>query len=60
QYIKNDILLNNDKIKKVITKLFYENIYASETAQTIATYIQVADDLIATKEIFNNEEIIAT
>ncbi|CAG8775166.1 1838_t:CDS:1, partial [Racocetra persica] len=60
QYIENNILLDNNEIEKIITKLPYKNIYASEPAQTIAIYIQVVNDSIVTEEILNDEKIITT
>ncbi|CAG8666788.1 14370_t:CDS:2, partial [Racocetra fulgida] len=60
QYVESDTLLDNDEISEIITKLPDESLYAPETAQAVATYVQVVDEPIATEEIFNDEEIIAT
>ncbi|CAG8714417.1 17761_t:CDS:1, partial [Racocetra fulgida] len=60
QYIKNNVLLNNDEIEEIITKLPNESLYAPEMAKAVAIYIQVVDKPIATEEILNDEEIIAT
>ncbi|CAG8740952.1 32644_t:CDS:1, partial [Racocetra persica] len=59
QYIENDILLDNNEIKKVITKLSYKNMYIPKIAQAIAIYVQVVNDSIATEEILNDKKIIA-
>ncbi|CAG8770289.1 2623_t:CDS:1, partial [Racocetra fulgida] len=54
-----NILLENNEIEEIISKLPNESQYASETAHAVATYIEVVDESIATEEVLNDEEIIA-
>ncbi|CAG8633991.1 16833_t:CDS:2, partial [Cetraspora pellucida] len=56
---KSDILLENNKIKKIIAKLPDESLYAPETAQIITTYLQVIDESVVTEEILDDKEIIS-
>ncbi|KAF0506075.1 hypothetical protein F8M41_019196 [Gigaspora margarita] len=60
QHIESNILLENNKIEKIISKLPNESQYVPEIAYAIAMYLEVVDEPIATEEIFNDEEIIAT
>ncbi|KAF0488208.1 hypothetical protein F8M41_022409 [Gigaspora margarita] len=59
QHIESNILLENNEIEEIISKLSDESQYAPETAHAVATYLEVVDEPIAT-EVLNNEEIIAT
>ncbi|KAF0523218.1 hypothetical protein F8M41_015443 [Gigaspora margarita] len=60
QHIESNILLKNNEIEKIISKLPDESQYAPETAHALATYLEVVDEPIATDEILNDEKIIAT
>ncbi|CAG8631829.1 5441_t:CDS:2 [Racocetra fulgida] len=51
---ENDTLLDNDEIEEIIAKLPDENPYMPETSQTVATYIQVVDKLIAMEEVLES------
>ncbi|CAG8626543.1 14454_t:CDS:2 [Gigaspora margarita] len=60
QHIKSNILLENNEIEEIISKLPDESQYAPEIAHAVATYLEVVDEPIATKEVLNDKEIIAT
>ncbi|KAF0452395.1 CENP-b protein 1 [Gigaspora margarita] len=60
QHIESNILLENNEIEEIISKLPDESQYAPETAHAVATYLEIVDEPIATEEVLNDEEIIAT
>ncbi|CAG8728033.1 13255_t:CDS:2 [Dentiscutata erythropus] len=58
QHVKNDIMLDNEKIKTIIINLLDKSLYIAETAQAILTHIQAIEP-IATEEILDDEGIIS-
>ncbi|CAG8779863.1 17632_t:CDS:2, partial [Gigaspora margarita] len=59
QYIESNILLENNEIEKIISKLPDESQYASETTHAVTIYLKIVNEPIAIEEVLNNEEIIA-
>ncbi|CAG8710533.1 4246_t:CDS:1, partial [Dentiscutata erythropus] len=58
QYAEGNVLLENNEIEKIIAKLLDESSYTPETAQTIAIYLQIIEESVATEEILDDNVII--
>ncbi|CAG8596109.1 1603_t:CDS:1, partial [Cetraspora pellucida] len=59
QNTKSNTLLENEKIEEIVAKLPDESSYAPETTQAITTYLQVIDEPTVTKDILDDDRVVA-
>ncbi|KAF0521881.1 hypothetical protein F8M41_015660 [Gigaspora margarita] len=59
QTVEGEILLENNKIEKIVANLLDKSLYMPKIAQAITTYLQIIDKSVATEEILDDKEIIS-
>ncbi|CAG8792315.1 41970_t:CDS:1, partial [Gigaspora margarita] len=59
QPVEGEILLENNKIEKIVANLLDKSLYMPKTAQAITTYLKTINKSVATEEILDDKEIIS-